>query len=63
MRHNSTSGLGALHPILFFIFVYGISLFLAFFVCRSIYSAVNGDVVSKPSSNLHLSVANTTAFK
>jgi len=64
MRQNSTSSMGALHPILFFIFVYGISLFLAFFVCRSIYNAINsGDVASKPSHNINLSVVNTTAYK
>jgi hypothetical protein len=62
MRQNSTSGMGALHPILFFVFVYGISLFLAFFVCRSIYNAVNGDVATKPSHSITLS-ANSTAFR
>jgi flagellar biosynthesis protein FliP len=41
MKHNSTSTLGALHPIMFFIVVYGISLFLALFVCRTIYFGIN----------------------
>jgi len=62
MRHNSTSGLGALHPILFFIFVYGISLVLALFVCRSIYHSINGDVSARPNS-LTLTESNSTAFR
>ena len=43
MRRNSTSSVGALHPILFFLFVYGISLFLAIFVCRTVYYSVNDE--------------------
>ena len=33
--------MGALHPVLFFIFIYGISLFLALFVCRTVFYALN----------------------
>lgn len=33
--------MGALHPILFFFVVYGIALFMAFFVCRTIYYSIN----------------------
>ena len=52
MRRNSTSGMGALHPILFFMFVYGISLFLAFFVCRTVYNSLNNEeVVHTPVEN------------
>ena len=47
MRRNSTPSLGALHPILFFFVVYGISLFLALFVCRSVYYTINGDVAKQ----------------
>jgi hypothetical protein len=43
MTRNSTSTIGAIHPILFFVLVYAISLFMAFFVCRVIYYAVNGN--------------------
>lgn len=43
MRRNSTSSVGALHPILFFMLVYGISLFLAIFVCRTVYYSVNDE--------------------
>lgn len=42
MRRNSTSAMGAFHPVLFFMFVYGISLFLAIFVCRTVYYSVSG---------------------
>lgn len=45
MRRNSTP-LGALHPILFFFCVYGISLFLAIFVCRTVYYSMNADVAN-----------------
>jgi hypothetical protein len=36
-RNNSRGAVGALHPILFFVFVYGISLALSFFICNVVY--------------------------
>lgn len=49
MKRNSTAGMGALHPILFFMFVYGISLFLAFFVCHTVYNSLNEeDLADRP---------------
>ena len=42
-RNSASSGIGALHPILFFFLVYGISLFLAFVVCRTVYFNINGE--------------------
>ncbi|TCJ13399.1 hypothetical protein EPD60_13505 [Flaviaesturariibacter flavus] len=42
MKRSSISPMGALHPLLFFVLVYGISLVMALFVCRSVYAAVNG---------------------
>ena len=47
MRRNSTRSVGALHPVLFFLFVYGLSLFMALFVCRTVYYSINGDPVSQ----------------
>ena len=41
MRRNSTSSIGAFHPIIFFTLVYGISLLLAIFVCRTVYYSIN----------------------
>lgn len=35
--------MGALHPVLFFSLIYGLSLFLAFFVCRTVYFSLNGE--------------------
>ena len=43
MRRNSTSTIGALHPIVFFILVYGISVCMALFVCRAVYISINGN--------------------
>jgi hypothetical protein len=43
MRRNSTSAIGALHPVLFMLLVYIISVVLAFFVCRMIYFSINSD--------------------
>jgi predicted membrane channel-forming protein YqfA (hemolysin III family) len=40
-RKTTSSSLGALHPILFFVVIYGISLFLAFFVCSTVYYSIN----------------------
>jgi hypothetical protein len=60
MNRNSTSSMGALHPVLFFMLVYGISLFLAFYVCRTVYFAVNGDQATV-QNKLQLQNAATTA--
>jgi hypothetical protein len=43
MRRNSTSTIGALHPVLFMLLVYIISVVLAFFVCRMIYFSIHPD--------------------
>ena len=50
MRRNSTSTIGAFHPILFFMLVYGISLFLAIFVCRTVYYSLNDMPVKETAS-------------
>ena len=43
MRRNSTSSIGALHPVLFMLLIYIISVVLAFFVCRMIYFSINSE--------------------
>lgn len=43
MRRNSTSSFGALHPVLFMLLVYIVSMVLAFFVCRVIYFSLHAD--------------------
>ncbi len=69
MRRNATSSLGALHPILFFVIVYAISLFLAFFVCSTVYYTFNDDAAvtdnaTMAQGGLELSAsATTTAFR
>jgi hypothetical protein len=66
MRRNSTSPIGTLHPILFFLVIYGISLFLAIFVCRTVYYSING--AEATNSNIvnaatYSTAASTTALK
>ena len=51
MRRNSTSSIGALHPVLFMLLVYIISVVLAFFVCRMIYFSLNSE---ENTSNVNL---------
>jgi hypothetical protein len=69
MRRNSTSSLGALHPVLFFFVVYGISLFLALFVCRTVYYSINDEAsvqsksVDKPVLDYSVSSRNVAALK
>lgn len=46
MTQHQKPGLGAFHPVIFFLFVYGISLFMALFVCRAVYYSVNEPGVS-----------------
>jgi hypothetical protein len=47
MTRNSTRSIGALHPIIFFLCVYGLSLFLALFVCRTVYYSINEEPASR----------------
>jgi hypothetical protein len=65
MRRNSTSGMGALHPVLFFMLVYGISLFLAIFICRTVYYSINDqEAVSAAAAQDHdLAAMNATAYR
>jgi flagellar biosynthesis protein FliP len=66
MRRNSTSAIGALHPILFFLVIYGISLFLALFVCRTVYYSINdeGTASSKTvQTDVYSTQVHTTALK
>lgn len=46
MKRNSTSAVGALHPFLFMLLVYVVSLVLAFFVCRIVYFSLHADEAS-----------------
>ena len=67
MRRNSTSSISALHPIVFFTIVYGISLLLAIFVCRTVYYSINSDNTNitktaiTPGMNYSASVMSATA--
>lgn len=65
MRKNSTHSMGALHPILFFMLVYGISLFLAIFVCRTVYYSMNDDQMSQTNKLLNPdgTIMSATAYK
>lgn len=66
MRRNSTSSIGALHPIMFFLVIYGISLFLAIFVCRTVYYSINENGVANSKvlqADMYSTKAHTTALK
>jgi hypothetical protein len=66
MRRNSTSAIGALHPIMFFLVIYGISLFLAIFVCRTVYYTINHDGIANSkvlNAEMYSTKAPTTALK
>lgn len=41
MKRNSTSSMGAMHPVFFLITVYAVSVFLAFFVCNVVYNSLH----------------------
>ena len=58
MKRNAHAALGALHPVLFFVVLYSIALFLALFVCRTVFYSINSKddtaavkVVSHPLNN------------
>jgi hypothetical protein len=62
MSRRTTSSVGALHPILFFVVIYGISLFLAFFVCSSVYYTINdADEISTQTASQQPYDLNNTA--
>jgi hypothetical protein len=63
MNRNSASSLGAFHPIIFFFVVYGISLFLAFFVCRTVYYTIYGDEVVNTLNLQQSPQATVVAFR
>ena len=66
MRRNYTSPMGALHPIMFFLVIYGISLFLAIFVCRTVYYSINDDQLANSKTiqaDIYSTQAHTTALK
>ena len=58
MSRNSTSSVGALHPVLFMILVYIVSVVLAFVVCRMIYFSIHGD---ETTSNVKVERAEAVA--
>ena len=41
MKRNLSASLGALHPVLFLVMIYIISVVLAFFVCTTIYNSLH----------------------
>lgn len=69
MTKKSTHSLGALHPFIFFVIIYGISLFLAFFVCSTVYYSINGNEGAKEPQSLSqqqfasTNAATATAFR
>lgn len=62
MSRKTNSSVGAFHPILFFVVIYGISLFLAFFVCSSVYYSINDnkDDVNTQTASQQYELDNTT---
>jgi hypothetical protein len=58
--------MGALHPVLFFLVIYGISLFLAIFICRTVYFSINGDEMARTKtiqSEMYSTEPSVTALK
>jgi hypothetical protein len=57
--------MGAIHPVLFFMFVYGISLLMAIFICRTIYYSMNteGATAETVQSGDFSQSANATALR
>jgi hypothetical protein len=41
MKRNSTTAMGALHPALFMLMIYVLSVAMAIFVCTTIYNSLN----------------------
>ena len=61
MSRRKTSSVGAFHPVLFFVVIYGISLFLAFFVCSSVYYSINdSDEISNQKASQQYELDNNT---
>jgi len=56
---NRKSTFGALHPVLFMLMIYVISVVLAFFVCNVIYKSIHSPSMAEKS----VSVEGFTALK
>lgn len=63
MRRYSTPTMGAIHPVIFFTLVYAIAIFLAFFVCRTVYYSINDDSSSKSAVNYTASSESVATMK
>jgi hypothetical protein len=48
MKNKTLSPLGSMHPILFFVFVYGVALLFSIFICSSLFYSCN----AKPATGL-----------
>ena len=61
MKRNSTASMGALHPVLFLLMIYVLSVAMAIFVCTTIYNSLNttSSLVQKGDTKL----VNLTALK
>ena len=45
MKTKALTPLGSLHPILFFVFVYVVTLVIAIFICSSLFYSCNSESV------------------
>jgi hypothetical protein len=63
MKRSSHAPMGALHPLLFFVLVYGISLVMALFVCRSVYAAVNGSEAAGAGTGPEVAGSTAVAYR
>ncbi len=66
MNRKSTSGMGAFHPVLFFVVIYGISLVLALFVCSTVYYSLNEskpEAAAQKNMEISTAAAGATAFR
>ena len=55
---RSKSAIGALHPILFFVVMYVVVLFLSIFICSSLFYSFNG----RPSDDNTAQMADKQSF-
>jgi len=57
MKAKSLTAVGALHPLLFFVTVYIVALFLSIFICSSIFYSINDSSTAASDKKVSAPVA------
>ena len=61
MKTNSFTPMGSLHPVLFFVFIYVVTLIVSIFICSSLFYSCNASPAQKPATENSIQKKTDTA--